>query len=54
MKNIKFEVSDKIYFQFAAQVDNLTVLGYQVGDQVWNKVCNEVRVQVWNEIEISP
>ena len=50
MKHIKFEVADEIYFRFAAQVDNLTVLGDQVGDQVWNKVCSEV----WNELGDQP
>lgn len=49
MKDIKFEVANEIYFQFVAQVDNLTVLGDQVGDQVWNKVCNEV----WNELGVQ-
>ena len=53
MKDIKFEVSDEIYWQFVAQVDNgVSIPGgvrrrvlVQVEDQVWNKVCNEVWVQ---------
>lgn len=59
MKDIKFQVSDEIYWQVVAQVD----IGYrvsipgggrrrvfnQVGDQVWNKVCNEV----WNELGVQ-
>lgn len=49
--HIKYEVSDKIYFQFAAQVDNrvsIQVLD-QVEDQVWDKVWNEV----WNQLGVQ-
>ena len=52
MKHIKFEVSDEVYWEFAAQVNNrvsIPVLD-QVEEQVWEQVWNEV----WNEIEISP
>ena len=35
MKHIKFEVSNKTYFQFAAQVDNQ--VWNQIGDQVGNQ-----------------
>ena len=57
MKDIKFEVSDEIYWQFVAQVDNgVSIPGgvrrrvlVQVEDQVWNKVCNEV----WNQLGVQ-
>ena len=57
MKDIKFEVSDEIYWQFVAQVDNgVSIPGgvrrrvlIQVEDQVWNKVCNEV----WNQLGVQ-
>lgn len=57
MKDIKFEVSDEIYWKFVAQVDNgVSIPGgvrrrvlVQVEDQVWNKVCNEV----WNELGVQ-
>ena len=57
MKDIKFEIADEIYWQFAAQVDNgVSIPGgvrrrvlIQVEDQVWNKVCNEV----WNQLGVQ-
>ena len=63
MKDIKFEVSDEIYWQFVAQVD----IGYrvsipgggrrrvlvQVEDRVWNKVCKAAAAEVWNELGVQ-
>ena len=61
MKDIKFEVSDEIYWQFVAQVDNgVSIPGgvrrrvlVQVMVTVIEKVRRPVLVQIYSQIERS-